>query len=82
MQQPRVWVRKLAYWLPYHEDLYVHRLAEAAQGQFTPRFKPDGDSDAEPNPEAKLSAFDRSLAELKRRAEPMLARLRPGKHRY
>jgi hypothetical protein len=60
----------------------MHRLALAAHGQFTPRFKPDGETEPETSEEARLSAFDRRLADLKRKAEPMLRKLRPGRHRH
>jgi DTW domain-containing protein YfiP len=69
------WVRKMAHWLPYHQDRYFVALNNAMAGTYRLRFE----EDAEPNTDAAEAAFERRMAEMHRKAEPMLRAIQPRK---
>jgi hypothetical protein len=66
VQAPLTWVKKLARHLPAHRDTYFLSLQAAMHGC----YQPQGVA-AEPDDE-----FERQMAELHRKAEPMLRKLK------
>jgi hypothetical protein len=59
----------MAHWLPQHRDNYFLAMQAAMRGA----YQPQGEA---PDPEDE---FDRQMAELHRKAAPLLQKLRPNR---
>jgi hypothetical protein len=74
-----LWIRKLTHWLPYHRDRYFENLAAAVHGAYHPQFSDDGKPASEPSSAVAEADFERRMADMHRKAEPLLRKLRPNK---
>ena len=78
MAGPRTWIRKMAYWLPYHRDQYFLALQAAAHGVYKPRFEPKAEAEAS-DPATVRALANRELDAFSARADAAMRRFQQTK---
>ena len=76
MHAPKSWIDKMTRYLPAHQDHYFISFNHAMAGTYETRFQ----EAPKPGSDAAEADFERRMAEMHRKAEPLLRKLRPGRH--